>query len=451
MKEKQELIVHIGADGGSLSAYRKIDDNGNYTFNFGTSEMGLDPDDCGISSRNEEIITDFDTLLKKIRDTYPEVYNLHPIFVLPEYSTKVLHDLRNRRRNINFDYRGWATVLYLLVNRNDTDKYTESDIDKIEPHFLNTLKCIDLIDTNITDENYITNELVEKFSILGNYSDVEEELVVYDNSDFLAGLPMQELDSMYKVLARCNPGKRLPIMKSMEIITVERLEKIENLAIGLSEIHNKFGLFSQSVFEQVKKENNIIEYLDDFSYLRIFYENYIDKFDKNSTNKIDRAEAINIDLPLIGEKSIYNEQVDFVFYFEGSRQEKNKISITVLSHLWLTEDEAIINKFCGKTKWWTKANYLNIKNRLAIDNRIIERSYVSDAVRFENDEKNKNLIYEEIKFFKPKLVVCVGTKARDLVGMRYYDFPVKFHYVKFPKYHSDNDIYMELNKILEKL
>lgn len=66
-------------------------------------------------------------------------------------------------------------------------------------------------------------------------------------------------------------------------------------------------------------------------------------------------------------------------------------------------------------------------------------------------KKNRNLICEEIKLFKPKLVVCVGTKARNLVGIRYYDFPVQFHYVRFPKYHNDNNIYKELNEILEKL
>ena len=129
--------------------------------------------------------------------------------------------------------------------------------------------------------------------------------------------------------------------------------------------------------------------MDDFPYLRIFYNKYIEQFDENNLNKIDRAEAINIDLPFIGEKAIYNEQIDFMFYFEGSRQEKDKISITVLSHLWLTEDDTIINKFLGETKWWTKANFLNIKNRLRIDSEIIKRSYISDSVRFENDKKKQ--------------------------------------------------------------
>lgn len=132
-------------------------------------------------------------------------------------------------------------------------------------------------------------------------------------------------------------------------------------------------------------------------------------------------------------------------------EKKDKISITLLSHLWLTEDEAIINKFLGKTKWWTKANFSKIKKSLRIDREIVERSYISDSVRFEKDETNMKLIRKEIKLFKPKLVVCVGNKARDLVGMRYYDFPTKFHYVRFPKYHKDNYIYEELNEILEKL
>ena len=65
--------------------------------------------------------------------------------------------------------------------------------------------------------------------------------------------------------------------------------------------------------------------------------------------------------------------------------------------------------------------------------------------------KNKEIIKKEIDFFKPKLVVCIGNKARDLVGMRFYDFPVQFHYVKFPKYHSNNNIYLELNEIFKKI
>ena len=212
MTDNPELIIDIGAEGGSLSAYRKKDKNGNYTFHFGTSEMGLYNNDWGISTLNKDLITDFDTLLKKIRALYPDIYNFHPVFVLPEYSTKVMYDLRNRMKNIYFDYRGWATVLNLHVNRNDREKYTESDIDKIEPHFLYTLKCIDLIDPKITDENTITNELLENFSVLKVDVDWEEELVIYDNNNYLNGLPMRELDDMYKVLVRNNPEKRLPIM-----------------------------------------------------------------------------------------------------------------------------------------------------------------------------------------------------------------------------------------------
>jgi len=451
MTDKTELIIEIGAEGGSFFAYRIKGVNDNYSYYFGTNEMGLDDNEIGgISTRSKELITDFNVLLEKIRIKYPEIYNLHPIFVHPEYSTKVLYDLRNRIKNIHFDYRGWAIVLYLLVNRNETEKYTEDDVDKIEPQFIKTLKCIDLIDTKITDENTITKELLENFSILDIDSDTEEEgLVIYDNYNYLASLSMQELDNIYKVLARCNPGKRLPIMINIEKITVERLEKIEVLSTDLSKIHNKYNLFSQSDFKNIQKENNIIEFLEDFSYLRIFYENYAAQFDDNFQKKINRKEAINNDLPFIGEKAIYNDSVDFIFYFEGSRQNKKKISITVLSHLWLTDEETIIDKFCGKNKWWTKANFLNIKNRLAIDNRVLERSYISDALRFDNDEINKELIQKEIEFFKPKLVICIGTKARDLVGMRYYNFPVKFHYVKFPKYHSNNKIYEELNGILK--
>jgi hypothetical protein len=42
-----------------------------------------------------------------------------------------------------------------------------------------------------------------------------------------------------------------------------------------------------------------------------------------------------------------------------------------------------------------------------------------------------------------------ANKAKELVGMKYYDLPTKFHHIKFPKYH--NDSYEDLREILQKV
>lgn len=452
MKEKLELIFEVGAEGGSLSAYRRKEENGTYSFFYGTNEMGLEDNDWGISTASHEVITDFNLLLISIRTRYPEIYNLHPVFVIADYFNIVLYDLRNRLKNNHFDYRGWAKVIYLENDLNEEIKYTDDRYDKIELYFRKTLNCLDLIDKNITDEETIEKELKDKFTILKILSDAQdEEIVIYDNYNYLSKLGIKELDYFYEILVKNNPEKRLPIMISIEKVTVEKLDKMDKIIVGLGEIHNNYNLFSKDDFLKTQVENNIINSLEDFSYLQIFYKNYSSGFNDNEKIKVNKTEAINNDLPFIGENALTNNKVDFMFYFEGSRQPKNKISITVLAHLWATNDETVINKFCGQNKWWSKANYLNIKNRLNIDTEVLERSYISDAIRFDDNKTNEELIKKEIQFFKPKIVICIGNKAKNLVGMNFYDFPVQFHHVKFPKYHSDNSIYQELNEILKTI
>lgn len=144
-------------------------------------------------------------------------------------------------------------------------------------------------------------------------------------------------------------------------------------------------------------------------------------------------------------------EADFIFYFEGSLANTNKLSITVLAHLWLTEDEAIINKFIGKDKWWTLSNYQNIKTKLKILETHVHKSYITDAKRFKNNDKCSELIISEINLLKPKFVISIGHTAKNLVGMNYYDLPTKFHFVKFPKYHNDMSIYKDLNSIMNKI
>ena len=220
--------------------------------------------------------------------------------------------------------------------------------------------------------------------------------------------------------------------------------------VQLGILHNKYKLFSTDDFNIVP-EKNIINILSDFPWLQEYYEYYQTQFDNTIPNNPNQKEARSKDLPFLGKEVLASGKADFIILFEGSLSEGDRLSISVLCHLWLTEEESIINKYCGKGKWWTHNNYLNVKNRLNINNEIINRSYITDAIRFGNKEDNKNLIWEEIELFKPKLVICIGNKAKDLVGMRHHDLPTKFHYVKFPKYHNDDTMYEELNKILDKI
>jgi len=223
-----------------------------------------------------------------------------------------------------------------------------------------------------------------------------------------------------------------------------------NFANLLGNLHNQHNLYSLDAFN-VKSKKNILNHLDDFTYLKEFYAAYIKKLINYNSEKLKNNKARSVDLPFVGENVIKTGKTKFIFYFEGSLGPIDNISITVLSHLWLTTDESIIKKFVGKGKWWTPGNYKNVKDKLDIPIKHLSNSYIADSKRFNSDEKCSNLIEEEIKLLQPKLVVAIGNTAKNLVGMKFYDLPTKFHFVKFPKYHNDLQIYEELNMILNKL
>jgi hypothetical protein len=451
MKEEPELIMKIGAEGGHFFAYREKDLDGNYIFHFGTSEMGLDFDESGITTRSKEEIKDFTVLLEKIRNQFRNIYNLFPLFVHPDYSKKVLHDLRFRIKDSDFHARDWAMVLFLNANRFENKKFTEIDFDIAETELGKTLEIIDLINTDKNDEFFISQELDKLSQIKPNENTTQK----YKSDSYFANLSTEALNNIYQVLVRCNPSGKLSEIKLIERIMVERRKNFEEssyqLANIIGEIHNRYNLFSSVDFKD-KNGDNIITALDEFSYLQRFYEFYAAQFDNNSPNEIDRKEARNRDLPFVGAKVIEYAKVDFIFYFMGSLQTEKKLSITVLAHLWTVDEDDIIDKFCGEDKWWLKHLFKNLKDSLAIEKNVIERSYIADAVRFKSNKLNKKLIFEEINFFRPKIVVCVGSVTKDLVKTTRYDFPVRFHHVAFPKYgHGNSEMYNELNQILKNL
>jgi hypothetical protein len=217
-----------------------------------------------------------------------------------------------------------------------------------------------------------------------------------------------------------------------------------SLSIKLSRLHSLYNVYSSGAFHS--KSGNILYELckhEDFDYLNNFYKQYINSYDDTLTSVIEAGHS------------------KFFFVFEGSLSQTEKLSITVLSHLWLTKKEELINKFCGKDKWWTFSNYHNIHEKLNITKDFANHSYVTDALRVgSNNETNKKkklyelnqeLIYKEIVLLKPKLVICVGKTAEEIVGMKYLNQDTKFHSVMFPKYHNEVDGYNELHAIMESI
>lgn len=220
----------------------------------------------------------------------------------------------------------------------------------------------------------------------------------------------------------------------------------------LAELHSHYGVYSYNGL--CSDNGNILATLKEFStynYLSSFYNEYIQSYTQIKAILTDDKRARSKDLFYIGNEVIKTNQAKLFFVFEGSLSDSEKLSITVLAHLWLQNQDDIIDRFCGKYNWWTKPNYLGVKNKLKIIPEFAQNAYVTDAIRVENEHKNRELIYKEIELLKPEIVVCVGKAAQSIVGMKYLEQDTKFHSVRFPKYTNEKQEYEELSLILTKV
>jgi hypothetical protein len=240
-----------------------------------------------------------------------------------------------------------------------------------------------------------------------------------------------------------------------------------NLSKKIAELHSGYSVYDSGVLNSTT--GNIFLALNnfpEFDYLATFYKDYIINYPETNAKSTNDYRAKSKDLFFIGDRVIEKDSCKFFFVFEGSLSSIEKLSITVLSHLWLLENsDPIIQAFCGKDKWWSFHNYRGIKDKLKINREIARHSYVVDAIRLGLDEqlkntktsnqlkieKNRELIYKEIILLKPKLVICVGTAAQSIVGMKYLDQNTKFHFIRFPKYHKETKAYEDLFRIMQKI
>lgn len=232
-----------------------------------------------------------------------------------------------------------------------------------------------------------------------------------------------------------------------------------SIPVKLAKIHNESNLFSVDDFKRTK-ENNIIHLIrkntnPQLEYLKEFYSTYQRYFNQLERNAANKVYARNTDLPFVGKKVLQNKKAKFIFYFEGSLSEKKRLSITVLAHLWLIPDEKIESMYFGKNGFWKKPNYLFTKQKMNLTRTVIENSYIADAVRLRNKSDNKTLIDKEIKLLNPEVVICVGKKSKNLVGMEHPYFRALFTDILFPGFRNRTKIinykgYQHLNKTLAK-
>lgn len=260
--------------------------------------------------------------------------------------------------------------------------------------------------------------------------------------------------------------------------------KIE-LAQELASLHYEYGIYdSISKFNELRnhKNYNILNFCKEFEKLKVFnkfFEEYFKHYDSlparyisESRNLMNIKQARGVDFPFIGENVITTRKAKFMFVFEGSlsnngedsKKDKAKLSITVLSNFWHLEDNDEINDLFKKQKdskvnFWNKSNFLKVKSQLHLNHNVLNNCFVTDAVRIakEDDnttldlERNRELIWKEIELLKPDLVICVGGKAKEIVGMKYSDLNTKFHHIPFPTYRKAENIRLEDEKIYAQL
>ncbi len=152
----------------------------------------------------------------------------------------------------------------------------------------------------------------------------------------------------------------------------------------LAQLHSDYGVYSYKALQSDK--GNILTTLKEFSvfnYLSSFYKGYIEFYAQSEVILTNDERARSKDLFFIGNEVVKTNQAKLFFVFEGSLSDSEKLSITVLAHLWLQNQDDIIDKFCGKHNWWTKPNYKDVKDKLKIIPEFAQNAYVTDAIRVE--------------------------------------------------------------------
>lgn len=190
----------------------------------------------------------------------------------------------------------------------------------------------------------------------------------------------------------------------------------------LAKIHVKYNIYPESLLD-VEVDKSIIRGIRDFEplrYLSGFYDNYLSAYTSHQRSlRQDSAikgplkgAARSVDLPFIGPSALRQRKAKYMFVFEGSLQETNRLSITVLSCFWLFRD---LTKYRSLIQtYWNPTSYRRIHQSLHISPEIADQSYVIDAFRIGNSEgkrdtkANRSLLLEEIELLQPEIKVLVA-------------------------------------------
>jgi hypothetical protein len=223
----------------------------------------------------------------------------------------------------------------------------------------------------------------------------------------------------------------------------------------IADIHARYGVYPKNLLYQVK-DNCILDDLKkikELSYLYEFYKMYFFKYEASFRRNDEavmhwdvslKSQLRNVDLPFIGPNVIENNKAKFFWIFQGSLQPELRLTMTVLSCLWLIDDigkhhnKDILNDIIDN--YWIHNAYYEKKLALRINSMVAKYSYVVDAQKLRNrkrrpdNKSNRNLLHEEINLFNPNLIIAVGRTAEDTLGEKYIrENENRFIEVPFPR------------------
>lgn len=193
----------------------------------------------------------------------------------------------------------------------------------------------------------------------------------------------------------------------------------------LAAIHASYNIYPEDLLASAHERNIVtdIKTIPDLKYLSDFYESYLKEYcstvSNNNPNVLAGA-ARSIDLPFIGQNALSHHKAKFGFYFEGSLQNANYLSITVLSCLWIFQNISQYRHIIER--YWKTHSYLRIYNALRITTEIASNAYVADSFRIgkangKMDTKhNRALMEREISLLNPELIILVGSTAKYIAG-----------------------------------
>ncbi len=112
MKNKNEKILELEAEGGSITLFKTYDKNDDEWYFHKTNEMSYDDLRINGTDKNSKFSMSFPEALLTALIEYPNLLDLFPLFVNEDYKSVIIEFLRQKKNELQ-NLNNWEDILQI--------------------------------------------------------------------------------------------------------------------------------------------------------------------------------------------------------------------------------------------------------------------------------------------------------------------------------------------------